>query len=116
MTFFPPTGASGTPIITQGIALTGVGVARSEVGVIPLDVAGTWRIQVSAVTPQGTVTGINANVGIADEDGNVPDPASPDVPDLPAVDLDEHHRPGHRDHRGAEIRSFAVVGKIRRDV
>ena len=82
VTFFPPTGASGTPIITQGIPLTGVGVARSEVGVIPLDVAGTWRIQVSAVTPQGTVTGINANVGIADEDGNVPDPASPDVPDL----------------------------------
>ena len=34
------------------------------------------------MTPQGTVTGINANVGIADEDGNVPDPASPDVPDL----------------------------------
>ena len=36
------------------------------------------------MTPQGTVTGINANVAIADEDGNVPDPAAVDVPDLPA--------------------------------
>jgi hypothetical protein len=85
LTFFPPTGSSGVPIITQGIPLTGVGVARSaEDGGIPLDAAGTWRIQVSAVTPQGTVTGINANVAIADEEGNVPDPASPAVPDLPA--------------------------------
>lgn len=84
VTFFPPTGASGTPIITQAIPLTGANVASSDGPIIPLDVAGTWRIQVSAVTPQGTVTGINANVGIADEDGNVPEPASPDVPDLPA--------------------------------
>ncbi len=30
VTFFPPTGASGTPIITQGIAITGAGVARSR--------------------------------------------------------------------------------------
>jgi copper transport protein len=83
VTFFPPAGATGTPIITQGIGLTGAGVARSgDGGGIPLDVAGPWRIQVSATTPQGTVTGINANVAIADEDGNVPDPASPDVPDL----------------------------------
>jgi putative copper export protein/methionine-rich copper-binding protein CopC len=83
VTFFPPSGASGTPIITQGIGLTGAGVARSgDGGGIPFDVAGTWRIQVSATTPQGAVTGINANVAIADEDGNVPDPASPDVPDL----------------------------------
>ena len=84
VTFFPPTGASGTPIITQGIAITGAGVASSDGPIIPLDVAGTWRIQVSAVTPQGTVTGINANVGIADEDGNVPDAATPEVPELPA--------------------------------
>jgi copper transport protein len=83
VTFFPPAGATGTPIITQGIGLTGAGVARSgDGGGIPLDVAGTWRIQVSATTPLGAVTGINANVAIADEDGNVPDPASPDVPDL----------------------------------
>jgi copper transport protein len=85
VTFFPPTGATGTPIISQGIGLTGAGVASSDGGIIPLDVAGTWRIQVSAVTPQGTVTGINANVPIADEDGNVPDPAAVDVPDLPAT-------------------------------
>ena len=84
VTFFPPTGATA-PIIAQSIALTGEGLARSEGGVIPLDAAGTWRIQVSAVTPQGTVTGINKNVGIADEDGNIPDPESVDVPDLPAT-------------------------------
>ena len=84
VTFFPPTGAT-VPIITQNIGLTGVGTASSDgVEIIPLDAAGTWRIQVSAVTPQGTVTGINANVAIADEDGNVPDPAAVDVPDLPA--------------------------------
>ena len=38
----------------------------------------------SAITPEGTVTGINANVTIRDEDGNAPDPASPNVADLPA--------------------------------
>jgi hypothetical protein len=60
-------------------------VARSaEDGGIPLDVAGTWRVQVSATTPQGTVTGINANVGIRDEEGDLPDPVSPEVPNLPA--------------------------------
>ena len=30
------------------------------------------------------MTGINKNVTIRDEEGNVPDPASPDVADLPA--------------------------------
>ena len=84
VTFFPPEG-SGAPIVAQPIALTGVGLARSaEGGGVPLDAAGTWRIQVSGVTPQGTVTGINKNVTIRDEEGNIPDPASPDVADLPA--------------------------------
>jgi copper transport protein len=84
VTFFPPTGSTGVPVITQGIGLTGAGIARSAGGGgIPLDAAGTWRIQVSAVTPQGTVTGINKNVAIADEEGNIPDPASVEVPELP---------------------------------
>ena len=30
VTFFPPTGSTGVPIITQGIALTGAGIARSD--------------------------------------------------------------------------------------
>jgi copper transport protein len=86
LTFFPPTGSSGVPIVVQPIPLTGgPAVARSaDDGGVPLDVAGTWRVQVSANTPQGTVTGINANVDIADEEGNVPEPASPDVQNLPA--------------------------------
>ena len=54
LTFFPPTGSSGVPIIVQDIALTTAGIARTaDDGGIPLDVAGTWRIQVSAVTPAG---------------------------------------------------------------
>jgi putative copper export protein len=85
LTFFPPTGSSGVPIVVQPIPLTGAGVARSaDNGGVPLDAAGTWRVQVSANTPQGTVTGINANVDIRDEEGNLPEPAQPDVADLPA--------------------------------
>jgi copper transport protein len=85
VTFFPPTGSTGVPIIAQPVALTGgPAIARSaEGGGIPLDVAGTWRIQVSGTTPQGEVTGINANVAIRDAEGNIPDPAELDVPDLP---------------------------------
>jgi copper transport protein len=85
LTFFPPTGTSGVPIIVQPIPLGGAGSARSaDDGGVPLDAAGTWRVQVSATTPQGTVTGINANVDIRDEEGNLPEPAQPDVADLPA--------------------------------
>ena len=111
VTFFPPTGSSGVPIIVQPIGLTGAGVARSaEDGGIPLDVAGTWRIQVSATTPQGTVTGINANVAISDEDGNVPDPAAPEVPDLPADVVDDDDRPTTPRHH----RSLTCRGRCRR--
>ena len=65
------------PIIVQPIPLSGAGSARSaDGGGVPLDAAGTWRVQVSANTPQGTVTGINANVDIRDEEGNLPEPAA----------------------------------------
>jgi copper transport protein len=84
VTFFPPTGSTGVPVLAQGVGLTGAGLARSaDDGGIPLDAAGTWRIQVSGTTPQGEVTGINANVTIRDAEGNVPDPAELDVPTLP---------------------------------
>jgi copper transport protein len=86
VTFLPPATSSGVPIITQGIGLTTSGVARSaEGGGIPLDAAGTWTIRVSANTAAGEISGINKNVAIYDAEGNLPDPGSLDVPDLPAT-------------------------------
>ncbi|MGH9137930.1 MAG: copper resistance CopC/CopD family protein [Acidimicrobiales bacterium] len=79
--FHPPQGSNVSTII-QPIALTGAGVARSDQGIIPLAAAGTWRIEVAASAPG--ITGISANVRIADEQGNVPDPPQLSVPDLPA--------------------------------
>lgn len=86
LTFFPPAGSTGAPIVVQDVALTGEGLARSaDDGGIPLDAPGTWRIQVSATTPSGEVAGINNNVVIADADGNTVEPAAVSVPELAAT-------------------------------
>ena len=83
--FHPPEGLDGTRLVEQpDHARPPPAWPRSgEGGGVRFDVAGTlahrdrWPRRRRA-----TVTGINANVAIADEEGNVPDPASPDVPDL----------------------------------
>ena len=53
--FIPPED-SGQGTVSQPIDLTGAGVALSEPGYLPLEVAGLWTMQVVGTTPTGTMT------------------------------------------------------------
>lgn len=67
----PPVG-SNRPTIEQPIALTGVGIAQSPAGAgVPLDVAGTWTLEVTAATPTGPVAGTGA-FEVRNADGSLP--------------------------------------------
>ena len=90
-------------MITQPIPLTGRGVAESpDGGGVPLDVAGTWTIEVQATLANGNVTGVRTPFQVLNDDGSTADPADVSVPPispttttLPATtasDRPDHHR------------------------
>jgi hypothetical protein len=57
VSFLPPEGSVGRPVDLT-IPLTGAGTAVLDQSVgIPLDVAGTWSVQVSGSTSTGALTG-----------------------------------------------------------
>ncbi len=81
--FHPPEGSAGTAF-EQPITLTSAGVASSgEGGGVPLDVAGRWRIEIVATTPQGDVPPTNLFLDIRDAEGNVPPVGNANLPDAP---------------------------------
>lgn len=83
LTFYPPEGSGRTPI-SQPISLTSVGVAESGPGGgVPFDVAGTWRLEVTAITPVGQVPATSTGFAIRDEDGNIPPVGNANLPAPP---------------------------------
>jgi putative copper export protein len=68
VSFLPPEGTQARGI-DQPIGLRGAGVARlrEEIG-IPLDVAGTWTLQVSATTSTGSVAGAQNTFTVSEGD------------------------------------------------
>jgi copper transport protein len=71
VSFVPPVGTN-LPIIEQAIPLSGAGVAQSPEGTgVPLDVAGTWTLQVSAATPTGPVQA-SGTFEVRAADGSLP--------------------------------------------
>jgi len=83
LTFYPPEGSGQNPI-SQPIALAEAGVAASGPGGgVPFDVAGTWRLEVTAITPLGQVPATSTGFAIRDEDGDLPPVGNADLPDPP---------------------------------
>lgn len=83
LTFYPPEGSGRTPI-SQPIALTTAGEAESPAGGgVPFDVAGTWRLEVTASTPVGQVPATSTGFAIRDEEGNIPPVGNADLPAPP---------------------------------
>lgn len=83
LTFFPPEGSGASPI-SQAIALPGAGVAASsDGGGIPFDIAGTWRLEITATTPAGQVPATSTGLAIRDENGDLPDVGDANLPSPP---------------------------------
>lgn len=83
LTFYPPDGSGRGPI-SQPVALTSAGIAASGPGGgVPFDVAGTWRLEVTAITPLGQVPATSTGFGIRDEDGDLPPVGNADLPAPP---------------------------------
>jgi methionine-rich copper-binding protein CopC len=70
--FSPPVG-SDAGVVIQRIPLTGAGIADSgpDHGV-PFEVAGAWTLQVSASTPNGTLSGAGSSFEVLSADGSQP--------------------------------------------
>jgi copper transport protein len=82
--FVPPTG-SNQGIIEQPIPLTRPGVAVSPTEYLPFPVPGAWTMQVSATTPQGSLTDASQSFDVLTADGKVTTPAIAPTPSAPAV-------------------------------
>lgn len=73
VTFVPPEGST-LPQISQAIPLTGRGIAVSARGDgIPLAESGSWRLQISASTPDGSLRGARNTFDVRERDGSLPD-------------------------------------------
>lgn len=82
LTFHPPANTSAS-LLSQDIALTAPGVARTAEGFgLPFPVAGTWRLQVEGNTADGTSFDIGEPFTILNEDGSAPDPGDVSVPPI----------------------------------
>lgn len=72
VTLFPPAGST-EPRIEQPIPLSGAGIALSgEGGGVPLNVAGSWRMQVAASTQTGAVPAAENSFVVNEADGSEP--------------------------------------------
>ncbi|CAN5843681.1 copper resistance protein CopC [soil metagenome] len=73
VTFVPPEGST-LPQISQAIPLTGRGIAVSARGDgIPLAESGSWRLQISASTSDGSLRGARNTFDVRERDGSLPD-------------------------------------------
>ena len=82
--FIPPEG-SGQGSVSQPIDLTGAGVALSEPGYLPLEVAGLWTMQVVGTTGTGTMTSTQT-FRVATADGEQVTPEISPTPTATPVD------------------------------
>lgn len=108
VTFTPPTDAGAEAIgVTQPIPeLTGRDVAGTTEGSgIPLNVAGTWTMTVSAATSLGTYPGGEFKISIANADGSVP---TPTVAPLPAATTTEPNGPVLSDPPTSDVATTAA--------
>ncbi len=70
--FSPPVG-SDAGVVIQRIPLTGAGIADSGPdGGVPFEVAGAWTLQVSASTPNGTLSEAGSSFEVLSADGSLP--------------------------------------------
>ncbi len=84
VTFVPPAG-SNQPSLVQAIPLSKPGIAVSAPDYLPFPVAGTWTMQVSATTPQGTMSGASAPFDVRTASGQLVTPAIGTTPNAPPV-------------------------------
>jgi hypothetical protein len=69
--FIPPVTATGAFIVEQEIPLTGAGTAVLDDSVgLPLNVPGTWTLQVSAATTSGVMEPAERTFGLTDANGD----------------------------------------------
>ena len=71
--------------IVQPIPLTGAGVAISEPGYLPLDVAGAWTMQVERDDADGQPDGLAARFDVLTADGEVSTPEIAPTPSAPQI-------------------------------
>jgi copper transport protein len=78
--FVPPAGSTARPVEQSIPNLTGIGAAllRASDG-IPLDDSGTWTIQLSVVTPTGTVSGATSSFEVDSDETEVGDTVTPTI-------------------------------------
>ena len=85
VTFVPPANSSARTI-TLPIPLNGPGIAETTPGGgIPLDVAGTWNLQISATTPTGAVDTAGGRFDVRAADGSLPSSDIGSAPTNPAI-------------------------------
>jgi copper transport protein len=84
VTFVPPQGSSQGSIV-QPIPLTKPGIAVSGPNDLPFNVAGTWTMQVSATTPQGSMAGAAAPFDVRTASGQLVTPDIVSTPSAPPV-------------------------------
>jgi hypothetical protein len=84
VTFVPPPGSNQGSIV-QAIPLSKPGIAVSAPGYLPFRVAGTWTMQVSATTPQGSMSGAAAPFDVRTASGQLVTPAIGTTPSAPPV-------------------------------
>lgn len=80
LSFVPPVGSTARPVDQPISNLTGVGAAvlRASNG-IPLDEAGTWTLQLTVVTPTGSLTGATSSFDVAPADTGTGTTVGPSV-------------------------------------
>jgi copper transport protein len=84
VTFVPPPG-SNQPTIVQPIPLSKPGIAVSQPGYLPFRVPGTWTMQVSATTPQGSMAGAAAPFDVRTSSGQLVTPGIGSTPSTAPV-------------------------------
>jgi copper transport protein len=84
VTFVPPQGSNQGTIV-QPIPLSKPGIAVSAPDHLPFRVPGTWTMQVSATTPQGSMSGATAPFDVRTSSGQLVTPGIGTSPSAPPV-------------------------------
>ena len=96
--FIPPA-SSGQGTVEQTIPLSKPGIAISDADYLPLSVAGTWTMQVSATTPLGSLSDAPATFNVLTASGEVETPGIAPTPSAPEISERDHDddrpRAGH---------------------
>lgn len=81
MVLTPPAGTTTVGVIQQPVPLTEPGYAvRDETIGLPLDIAGSWIVQVEAFTSTGAITSTEQVLEILNADGTQAPPPSVTTP------------------------------------